>query len=77
MTTANVPPKPGKSKFLGDMIVAPVTPANNMSDIKTADMTFRVDAEWHKRFKMTAAAHGMSMKDLLMESFSLWEKSKR
>lgn len=51
--------------------------AQNMSDEKLAPMTFNMPRDWHTRFKMTAALHNMSMKDLLVESFDLWERLQR
>lgn len=76
-TKAPVPKKPGvRAGFLGT-VDAPTMAADNMSAIKTADMTFRMDPTWHARFKATAALHGISMKELLIEAFALWEKEKK
>ncbi len=40
-------------------------------------MTFGVDRKWHVEFKSTAAIHGKSMKELLMESFECWKREKQ
>lgn len=40
-------------------------------------MTFGVDRKWHVEFKSTAAIHGKSMKELLMESFGCWKREKQ
>lgn len=78
MNKPNVPKKPIRAGFLADIEMPTMVPApDNMKAEKTADMTFRMDPKWHSRFKATAALHGMSMKELLVESFALWEQSKK
>jgi hypothetical protein len=37
-------------------------------------MNFRVSAQFHRQFKLYAVQHGMSMVDLLQESFRLMKK---
>lgn len=71
-TRATVPP-PRSRSFLpasDDQIGA----ANNMRGDRLAPMTFNMPRDWHTKFKMTAVAHGMNMKDLLIESFAAWER---
>lgn len=75
-TRANVPAPPRKSTFLPEG-VAVVPAANNMNGERLAPMTFNMPRDWHTRFKMTATAHGMNMKDLLTESFAAWEREQR
>lgn len=41
---------------------------------KTVDMNFKVPAEFKRDFKITAAIHGISQKDLLMEIFREWSQ---
>ena len=72
-TRASVP-KPPRKGFLPIKSVDRSADPDNMREEKFAPMTFSVPKSWHTRFKMTATAHGMSMKDLLVESFALWER---
>lgn len=74
-TRAAVPSPPRKS-FLPEA-PAPVGAADNMTAERLAPMTFNMPRDWHARFKMTAAMRGMSMKDLLIESFAAWEKQQK
>jgi len=75
-TRAAVPP-PRKS-FLPDPVVAtPVGAADNMKAERLAPMTFNMPRDWHTRFKMTATAHGMNMKELLIASFAAWEREQK
>lgn len=69
-TRAAVPPP--RQNFLPDSIA--VSAANNMKAERLAPMTFNMPREWHTKFKMTATAHGMNMKDLLLECFAAWER---
>lgn len=72
-TRANVPapPKSKRTSFLPDN--APSAPADNMRGEKQVSMTFNMDLAWHREFKATAAMHGVSMKDLLIQGFELWK----
>jgi hypothetical protein len=70
-TRANIAPP--KRSYLPENIPAP-DPVNNMRGEDLAPMTFNMPRGWHVRFKMTAAAHGTSMKDLLIEAFAAWER---
>ena len=38
-------------------------------------MTFNVPQDWHSRFKMTAAARGISMKELFLECVDAYLRS--
>ena len=41
-------------------------------------MSFKVSQQFQRDYKLTAAQHGISMVDLLKESFALWkERHKR
>lgn len=44
---------------------------------KRVGMTFNVEREWHKKFKITAASRGLDMHQLLMESFAAWERQQK
>jgi hypothetical protein len=72
-TRAAVPPPP--RQFLPN-IDAPL-PASNMRAEDIAPMTFNMPRDWHTRFKMTATAYGMNMKELLLESFAAWEREQK
>lgn len=41
---------------------------------KDAGMTFVMPREWHTEFKVTATMEGMSMRDLLIQSFEAWKR---
>lgn len=40
-------------------------------------MSFKVDERFHLEYKLAAAQKGITMVDLLKESFALWKSSKR
>lgn len=40
-------------------------------------LNFRVKPEFKRRFKSTAAHHGLKMNELLVEAFDLWLREKR
>jgi predicted HicB family RNase H-like nuclease len=75
-TKANIqkPPQPNSMKFLGALQEKPEFTADNMADpdTKARDLNFKVSPEFHTKFKMTAAAAGLSMKELLEDSFKAW-----
>lgn len=53
--------------------------ANNTSKPSSSDLValnFKVDSEFHKEFKMFAAMHGMSMVELLKQSFEELKKER-
>jgi hypothetical protein len=64
---------PRRKNFLPELPEAPA-PANNMRSEHLAPMTFNMPRGWHTRFKMTATMHGISMKDLLLQAFAVWER---
>ena len=73
-TRANIPAPPStRQKFLPTRPTS--APAENMSGQKIASMTFNMDQDWHREFKMTAAQQGVSMKELLVECFEAWKKA--
>ncbi|OCP21925.1 MULTISPECIES: hypothetical protein [unclassified Ensifer] len=76
-TKAAVRKKPQAMKFLGALTEQPTFTANNMDEKTLRDLNFKVDPEFHARFKMTAAAAGLSMKDLLEEAFHAWIQSRQ
>lgn len=69
-TKAAVPAPARKTGFMGQA-VPPAMPAKNMKDA-LKDMSFKVDAEFHRRYKSAAALSGLQMKDILEQSFELW-----
>lgn len=53
---------------------SPVAVVHNLKQPQSGDlkpMNFRVDPAFHREFKTYAAAHGLSMVDLLREGFDL------
>lgn len=50
------------------------TPPNNMAKPNSGyqDLNFKVDPDFHRAFKLTAAMKGMQMKELLEASFRTW-----
>ena len=75
--TRATPIRPPRSSFLGAGAMAPTVPADNMSGQPMVSMTFVMPRDWHTRFKATAAMRGVSMKDLLIEAFDIWEREQR
>ena len=69
------PPPRGKKLSMGEMIT-PVA-ANNMSEKGLKDLSFKVDPDFHHKFKTTASSYRLSMKDLLEECFDAWENTKK
>ncbi|QIG75592.1 hypothetical protein EVC20_021 [Rhizobium phage RHph_Y2_17_1] len=76
-TKAAIPKKPQPMKFLGALAEQPAFTADNMEEVKLRDLNFKVDPEFHTRFKMTATAAGLSMKELLEQCFDAWTASRR
>ena len=63
-------PRPGKSSK--SPLNKPVIALANLDKSESAELTpmnFRVSETFHREFKMYAVQHGMSMVDLLQESF--------
>jgi predicted HicB family RNase H-like nuclease len=78
VSTANVPKKPSnRMNYLGTLAEAPKLEADNMEAVKLRDLNFKVDPEFHTKFKMTATASGKSMKELLEECFAAWVAAHR
>ena len=69
---ANVPPPPSQLPESNS-----VPASRNMTPVGDVPMTFVMPRVWHTRFKQTAAAQGISMKELLFRSFEAWEKEER
>lgn len=68
---------PPRKSILTDAPTAPLGAPDNKTGERLAPMTFNMPREWHIRFKMTAASRGISMKELLVESFAAWEREQR
>lgn len=47
-------------------------PSTNFGERKVS-MTFGMSEDWHRRFKIAAAARGLSMKEMLIEMFDQYE----
>lgn len=71
-TKANLGPPPSKRRTLAALTAKPIEPANNMKAAEIKDLSFKVDADWHRRFKTTASNYQLSMKQVLEEAFELW-----
>lgn len=74
ITKASVPPPP-RSKFLGQ-VAAPTIAPQNMKSTKLVDLNFKVDPEFHRSMKVSAASAGISIKRLLEEAYDLWLKDR-
>jgi len=70
-TRANVPP-PKKKSFLPEHVA--VGAADNMNGERLAPMTFNMPRSWHLEFKMEAAVRGISMKELLQDSYAAYKR---
>lgn len=76
----NVPPPPRKPPGTGSRlnVTAPTLEKapDNLSQPteRLVDMNFRVPESMHRKFKVTAAMRGISMKDLLDECWSLYQE---
>lgn len=69
--------KPRKRASLSDLKDRSNDPSDNFAPKRVVSMTFNMDEEWHKRFKMTATIRGLSMKELFEELFADYEKRHR
>ncbi|TDW20434.1 hypothetical protein EV128_12564 [Rhizobium azibense] len=79
-TKAEVPKKPGKGgmQYLAALDTEKKVEADNMKgEVKLRDLNFKVDPDFHTKFKMTATASGKSMKELLEECFAAWIHARR
>lgn len=71
----NVPPPPSTTTSrLAESAPASSAVQDNLSKATDGlqDLNFKVNPGFHRQFKMTASAWGMSMKDLLEASFKKW-----
>jgi hypothetical protein len=66
---------PSKRRVLNQPESPSVIPLNIDNPEALTPLNFRVPARFHREFKLYAVQHGMSMVDLLQESFRLWKKS--
>lgn len=69
------PPKRRQNRYLPDNARPQV--ADNMASEKMIQVSFNMPEIWHRRFKTAAAQSGKSMKEILMESFELWERNQK
>lgn len=74
-TKAAVPVPPSKRASFMPSAIAPTAVPSNIAE-KPQDMSFKVHPDFHREFKMTAAAAGLSMKDLLEEAFDAWKRNR-
>lgn len=42
-----------------------------------SSLSFNVPTDWHLKFKITAAAYGMTMRELLFASFEAWLREQK
>lgn len=52
-------------------------PSKNFGEKRVISMTFNMDEDWHRRFKVEASMRGISMKELFEECFRLYEAQSR
>lgn len=80
--TPPIPPSPRKQQSaarqafadrLGDM---GTTSPDNMNKPELEGLNFKLPPELRREFKTTAARYGISMRDLLEQSFRLWQEKK-
>jgi hypothetical protein len=69
-----VPPPPSKTRLAVSAPPPPQETPDNLSKGTESiqDLNFKVESGFHRRFKMTAVARGMSMKELLEAAFECW-----
>lgn len=63
------PPQRTKTDAQTSVISLPILTKQGTAGL--TPMNFRVSAQFHREFKLYAVQHGMSMVDLLQESFRL------
>lgn len=80
-TRAQVAPPPSKNTampFIPDSASQePARAANNLKDKNQTMLSLNMPNHWHKRFKMTAASQGLTMREFLMECFDTWERGQK
>lgn len=75
MSAKRVPPPPPRRRGLAAIPIPQTTaPVDNLSRPNSGvqDLNFKVEPDFHRAFKTTATIKGMSMKELLEASFSIW-----
>ena len=73
---AKVPPPKKSLKGIPPLPVITVANLDRPESTALTPMNFKVPEEFHREFKLYAVQHGMSMVDLLQESFSLLKKQR-
>ena len=71
---AKVPPPKKSLKGIPPLPVITVANLDRPESTALTAMNFKVPEEFHREFKLYAVQHGMTMGDLLRESFSLLKK---
>ena len=66
---AKVPPPKKSLKGIPPLPVITVANLDKREPTSLTPMNFKVPEEFHREFKLYAVQHGMSMVDLLQESF--------
>jgi len=72
---AKAPPRREKANIETSVISLPMLTKQGAAGL--TPMNFRVSAQFHREFKLYAVQHGMSMVDLLQESFRLMKERRR
>lgn len=71
------PNKARKRATMAEIRAKTDAPSENFALGKISSMTFNMPEEWHKAFKMAALVRGITMKELLEELFSEYQKGQR
>ena len=74
---AKVPPPKKSLKGIPPLPVITVANLDKREPMALTPMNFKVPEEFHREFKLYAVQHGMSMVDLLQESFRLLKEKRR
>ena len=73
---ANVPPPVRRGKGEPPPQIAVLDNLARTESIRQKPLNFKVPADFHREFKTFAAMNGMSMLDVLIESFRLYREHK-
>lgn len=69
-------PRAQRAYFATDL-EGPIKPADNMRQRRNAQINASVDREWYHKLKVTAATHGISITQLLVDAVELWYKENK
>ena len=72
MNKSRIPP-PTSQNYATAQVETPTIPDNlSRANDEIKDLNFKVDPAFHRQFKLTASAWGMSMKELLEAAYNAW-----